>query len=249
MEMPYHVLFCYSVSISGNKPQPNDHCSTGTKENNQTDVTSDSENGCNSSENAYIVSENARNSSENTRSSSENNTVSERDKEVTILRKSSSSEDHMSANIKINNVEDSCTDENNHTACNDSNRCSNSSNIDNNASNVVVATSRVGSLCNGHAIQLSQDSTVSETYYTGTAMEGEIHTSSHSKDIDSNISENICMNNTVSGAGESLILDREQCELDGPRLVNSVSLESCEGDVVEYMQTEGITDEGEHILT
>ncbi|XP_005103669.1 SRSF protein kinase 3 isoform X2 [Aplysia californica] len=169
------------------------------------------------------------------------------DDDASNLNKSSGSEGHTAAIAKLNVASDSNDEEKCKASVKNNSSTSGNSKENNNASNAAnPATSASEPLCNGHASQFCRDSSSMESEFVGRGGEGEQMSASPNKDNGAS-SENPapCVAEGMAvGAGESLVENSETCEDLGPRLVNSVSVESYDGEV-EDMQTEGNAEDGQ----
>ncbi|XP_059171766.1 SRSF protein kinase 3-like isoform X2 [Physella acuta] len=160
--------------------------------------------------------------------------ITEQEEESSLLNRSSGSESQSAAIARLNVTGE--TDTNQMAYINNNSPTQN--NTDNKTSNAVVApnpSNYSGPLCNGHSSDFSRDSSSMETEYSKkTEEDEELH---NSKNCVSDMHSSV-----VDGAGECLIDEDELCVTDGSKLVNSVSVESCDGEV-EDMQTEASPDD------
>ncbi|XP_055883878.1 SRSF protein kinase 3-like isoform X2 [Biomphalaria glabrata] len=166
------------------------------------------------------------------------NVIDTEEEESSSLNKSSGSDSQASGIAKLNVTGDSNNDGNNQLMCVNNNSPADT-NTDNQTSNAVVTSAPSNysePLYNGHASEFSRDSSSMEAEYSRKADQEESQNNSRNNIPISDIQ---CPESgIVIGAGECLVDHDGLCELDGQRLVNSVSVESCDGEI-EDMQTEG----------
>lgn len=169
--------------------------------------------------------------------------ITEQDEESSFLNRSSGSESQSAAIARLNVTGE--TDTNQMAYINNNSPTQN--NTDNKTSNAVVAPNPSNysePLCNGHSSDFSRDSSSMETEYSKKTVEDEVMELHNSKNCVSDIHCSVA--SVVDGAGECLIDEDELCVTDGPKLVNSVSVESCDGEI-EDMQTEASPDDGNYV--
>lgn len=208
-------FFFFFYYVPGNRSQ--------TKENKRNDVTIDSDNGCNLSANKKEISEN--------------------NEGVARLSISLGSECQTAAIARLTVACDSGT-EDNYSVFNDNKSRPVSSSTNNKIGGAAVAvTSSAVPMCNGHGHTARFSRDLGAEFLCHAVDNGEYVESNCNKDSAST-SDNVCMNNAVRGAGESLLCDIEQCELGSSQLVKCVSLDSCDGEG-DDMQTETILDDCE----
>uniref|UniRef100_A0A0B7B2N2 non-specific serine/threonine protein kinase n=1 Tax=Arion vulgaris TaxID=1028688 RepID=A0A0B7B2N2_9EUPU len=215
-----------SAKFSGHKSQTVEKNNVQTKENRRIDNMF--------SENSLI----------NLSANKVDDSIMDEDSEENFMLSKSSSESPTTTIAVVNVTGENSVSNDNNKVFNDNNSCPASGNVNHMTNNAATKSSSTVPLCNGHATQFSCDSTTIESELAGTWGDGKQVINSRNKDI-AGMSANVCcMSNAVSGAGESLVHDLEHCELGTPRLVNCVSVESCDGDI-EDMQVEGILDDAQ----
>ncbi|KAH9512709.1 SRSF protein kinase 2 [Bulinus truncatus] len=178
----------------------------------------------------------------NTSLSCKTDIIDQDDDDASSLSKSSGSDCQATGIAKLNVTGDTNNDCNNQLACANNNSPS-QTNTDNQTSNAVTTSASSNyseTLYNGHVSEFSRDSTSMEAEYSRKI--DEEASQNNSRNIIPNSDLQCPESSIVIGAGECLVEQDGLCELEGRRLVNSVSVESYDAEI-EDMQTEGTLDD------